>query len=44
VVLVTARENAEDRARGLEVGANAYLAKSSFDQAQLLETVQQLID
>lgn len=44
VVLVTGRESAEDRARGLEVGADAYLAKSSFDQEQLLATIQQLLD
>jgi two-component system, chemotaxis family, sensor kinase CheA len=42
-VLVTARESAEDRSRGLEAGADAYLGKSSFDQQGLLETVRQLI-
>ncbi len=42
-ILVTARESAEDRARGLEVGADAYLGKSSFDQQGLLDTVRQLI-
>ena len=42
-ILVTARESAEDRARGLEAGADAYLGKSSFDQQGLLETVRQLI-
>ena len=43
VVLVTALESAEDRARGLALGANAYIGKSSFDQQNLLETVEQLI-
>lgn len=43
VVLVTALEGAEDRARGLEAGADAYLGKSSFDQQGLLDTVRQLI-
>jgi two-component system, chemotaxis family, sensor kinase CheA len=42
-VLITARESAEDRARGLEAGADAYLGKSSFDQQGLLETIRQLI-
>jgi two-component system, chemotaxis family, sensor kinase CheA len=42
-VLVTARESPEDRSRGLEAGADAYLGKSSFDQRDLLETVRQLI-
>jgi two-component system chemotaxis sensor kinase CheA len=44
VVLVTGMETAEDRALGLEVGADAYLLKSSFDQATLLDTIRQLID
>jgi two-component system chemotaxis sensor kinase CheA len=43
VVLVTAMETPEHRARGLEVGADAYLGKSSFDQEQLLETIRQLL-
>ncbi len=43
VVLVTALETPEHRARGLEVGADAYLAKSSFDQRNLLDTVAQLL-
>src|SRR5262249_9707441 len=38
VVLVTARESAEDKARGIQVGADAYLVKSAFDQRNLLET------
>lgn len=44
VVLVTALEKEEHRARGLEVGADAYIGKSSFDQRALLETIQQLFD
>lgn len=43
VILVTALENEEDRERGIEAGADAYLTKSSFDQATLVETVSQLI-
>ncbi len=43
VVLVTARGSAEDKTRGVRVGANAYLVKSNFDQTNLLETVQQLL-
>lgn len=43
VVLVTAREAKEDRERGLDAGANAYLVKSSFDQTNLLETVRRLL-
>lgn len=43
VVLVTGMETAEDRALGLEVGADAYILKSSFDQGVLLDTIRQLI-
>ncbi|HET9992406.1 MAG TPA: response regulator [Kofleriaceae bacterium] len=43
VVLVTARGTDEDRARGLRVGANAYLVKSSFDQTVLLQTIARLL-
>jgi len=44
IVLVTALERPEDRARGLEVGADAYIGKSSFDQENLLDAVRQLLD
>ncbi len=43
VVLVTALESREDRERGVDVGANAYIVKSSFDQGNLLEVVRRLI-
>jgi two-component system chemotaxis sensor kinase CheA len=43
VVLVTARAKPEDKARGLQVGASAYLVKSAFDQTNLLETLRRLL-
>jgi two-component system chemotaxis sensor kinase CheA len=43
VVLVTALESREDREQGIDVGANAYIVKSSFDQSNLLEVVQRLL-
>ncbi|WP_163266815.1 hybrid sensor histidine kinase/response regulator [Chelativorans alearense] len=43
VVLVTGRDTAEEKARGLQVGADAYIAKSGFDQQHFLETVRQMI-
>jgi two-component system chemotaxis sensor kinase CheA len=43
VVLVTARDRPEDKARGLEVGASAYVVKSTFDQTNLLETLRHLL-
>jgi len=43
VVLVTALESVRDRERGMEVGANAYIVKSSFEQSDLLETIERLV-
>jgi len=43
IILVTALETADDRQRGLEVGANAYIIKSSFEKSNLIETIQRLI-
>jgi two-component system chemotaxis sensor kinase CheA len=43
VILVTGLEKDEDRARGMEIGADAYLLKSAFDQRNLLETISQLL-
>lgn len=43
VVLVTSRESREDRERGVEAGANAYIIKSSFDQSNLLGVVRTLL-
>lgn len=43
IVLVTALESREHRERGIEVGANAYIVKSSFDQSNLLEVIRRLI-
>ncbi|OAP36452.1 hybrid sensor histidine kinase/response regulator [Sinorhizobium glycinis] len=43
IILITGREAAEDRARGLEAGANAYFAKNRFDAHQFLETVSQVV-
>jgi two-component system chemotaxis sensor kinase CheA len=42
VVLVTALESREDRERGIDVGANAYLVKSNLDQSNLLEALRRL--
>lgn len=43
VVLVTALESREHRERGIDVGANAYIVKGSFDQSNLLEVIGRLI-
>jgi two-component system chemotaxis sensor kinase CheA len=43
VILVTSLDSVEDKSRGIEAGADAYIVKSRFDQNNLLETIQQLI-
>ncbi len=43
IVMVTSRHSDEDRRRGVEAGANAYVAKGSFDQQNLLDTVKRLV-
>ena len=43
IVLVTALDSREHRERGIEVGANAYIVKSSFDQSNLLEVIRRLL-
>jgi len=43
VILLTALESREHRERGIEVGANAYIVKSSFDQSNLLEVIRRLV-
>jgi len=43
VVLVTGLESPEDREKGIDAGANAYIVKRSFDQNNLLDVVNGLI-
>lgn len=43
IILVTSLENQEDREQGMQAGANAYIVKRGFDQAELLATIQRLI-
>jgi two-component system chemotaxis sensor kinase CheA len=43
VIAVTNRERPEDKRRGMELGADAYILKSNFDQSSLLDTIRQLI-
>ena len=44
VIIVTSLASADDRRRGMEAGAQAYIVKGTFDQGTLLETVEALID
>ncbi len=43
VILVTSLDSSQDRERGLEAGADAYLVKSRFDQDELLQVIQQMV-
>lgn len=43
IILVTSLSSEDDRRRGAEAGANAYLTKSTFDQQSLLEALERLI-
>jgi len=43
VVVVTTLGGSEDRRRGIEAGADAYMVKDEFDQQILLETVERLV-
>lgn len=43
IILVSSLDSAEQKARGIEVGADAYIVKSSFDQNDLLDHIEQLI-
>jgi len=42
-ILVTSRAAPEDRQRGREVGAQGYIVKSEFDQAELLTIIKPLM-
>jgi two-component system chemotaxis sensor kinase CheA len=43
VVVVTSRGSDEDRKRGAQAGADAYIVKDEFDQQALLEAVKRLV-
>ena len=43
VVIVSYKDRDDDRLRGLQAGANAYLTKSSFHDGKFLDTIEDLI-
>jgi two-component system chemotaxis sensor kinase CheA len=43
IVLVTSRGGEEDRRRGADAGADAYLVKSSFAQGELIATIARML-
>lgn len=43
IIIITSREKESDRRRGIEVGADAYIVKGSFDQRNLVDTLKILL-
>ncbi len=43
VILITALDRKEDREKGIEAGANAYIVKSNFDQGNLLAAIKRIV-
>ena len=43
IVIVTSLEKEEDKKKGIEVGADAYIVKGDFDQTNLVDTISSLI-
>jgi chemotaxis protein histidine kinase CheA len=43
VVMVSSRGSEDDKLKGVEAGANAYVVKGSFDQQGLLDTIERLV-
>lgn len=43
IIVVTTRESDEDKRKGMEAGANAYILKSDFTSENLLETIGRLL-
>lgn len=43
IILISFRDTDADRKHGIDAGADAYIAKSSFNQESLLATVKQLV-
>ena len=44
LIFVTTLGKEEEKRKGVEAGAQAYIVKGSFDQTILLRTIKQLID
>lgn len=44
IIIITSREKEEDKQRGIDVGASAYIVKGGFDQTNLVDTLKILLD
>jgi DNA-binding response OmpR family regulator len=43
VIIVSSRDSDEDRRKGLDAGAQAYIVKGQFEQNKLLDTISLLL-
>jgi two-component system chemotaxis sensor kinase CheA len=43
IILVTSLDSEEDKRKGIEAGADAYITKGAFEQGNLLATIRQLL-
>ena len=43
IIIITSREKEEDKRRGIEAGADAYIVKGDFDQNNLVDTLRTLL-
>ncbi len=43
IIIITSREKEEDRRRGVQVGADAYIVKGDFEQSNLAGTLRNLL-
>ena len=43
LILVTSRDESENKEKGMRLGANAYVVKQRFDQTELISTIQRLV-
>ena len=44
IIIVTSLSSENDKIRGMEAGANAYITKGKFNQDELLNTIKKLLD
>jgi two-component system, chemotaxis family, sensor kinase CheA len=43
IIIVSSRQTREDKQRGIQVGADAYIVKGDFDQSNLVDTLRNLL-
>jgi chemotaxis protein histidine kinase CheA len=43
IIIITSREKEEDKRRGIQVGADAYIVKGDFEQSHLVDTLRNLL-